>query len=105
MNHIATMKCENCGSSNARYVERSKVVGRGQNLFVVEDVPMIDCDDCGQSFLTAEVSQALDVAVYDIKNGGIGSTMVRPICVVPFTMYSEHQPRRSVSRRNTKIKK
>ncbi len=48
------MKCDICGKEGAhiRYVTRS--YGQGENLLVIEKVPVVSCPHCGESYLTAE---------------------------------------------------
>lgn len=48
------MICDNCGQTHAqiRYVTRS--YGKGTNLLVIEDIPLVSCPDCGESYFTAE---------------------------------------------------
>lgn len=47
------MICDICGreDTRVRYVTRS--YGKGRNLLVVENVPVINCPYCGESYLTA----------------------------------------------------
>ncbi len=54
------MLCDICGKESAhiRYVTRS--YGKGKNLLVIEDVPVISCPDCGESYLTAETLHELE---------------------------------------------
>ena len=54
------MKCEICGHHEAkiRYITRS--YGKGDNVFVVEDVPVIVCTHCGESYLTAETLHEIE---------------------------------------------
>lgn len=45
--------CEICGGgAQIKYVTRS--YGRGANLLLIENVPVIFCLQCGESYLTAE---------------------------------------------------
>lgn len=45
--------CEICGSeAQIKYVTRS--YGKGANLLLIENVPVISCLKCGESYLTAE---------------------------------------------------
>jgi len=47
------MICENCGKENARIHRVSRSYGKGANLLVIENIPVISCPDCGESYLTA----------------------------------------------------
>ncbi len=52
--------CENCGTLGAklRYVSRS--YGKGQSLLVIENVPIISCPHCGESYLTADTLHEIE---------------------------------------------
>ena len=79
------INCDNCGREEAhiRYVSRS--YGKGANLLVIENIPIISCSSCGESYLTADTLQEIEriklhrknfaversvpVATYAIPNG------------------------------------
>jgi YgiT-type zinc finger domain-containing protein len=54
------MICEICGQDGAqiRYMTRS--YGKGATLLVIEDVPVIVCPHCGESYLTAETLHEIE---------------------------------------------
>lgn len=56
MNDIlaSELVCDVCGKQGAkiRYVSRS--YGKGDHLLVIENVPVVSCPNCGESYLTAE---------------------------------------------------
>ena len=54
------MICDMCGKSGSviRHVSRS--FGKGANLFVIENVPIISCPHCGESYLTAETLHEIE---------------------------------------------
>ena len=54
------MICGICGKSGAeiRYMTRS--YGKGTNLLVIEDVPVVVCPHCGESYLTAETLHEIE---------------------------------------------
>lgn len=45
--------CDNCGAPGARVLHLSKSYGKGEDLLVIENVPVISCPACGESYLTA----------------------------------------------------
>ena len=63
--------CDVCGKNGVkvRYVSRS--YGRGERLLVIENVPVISCPHCGESYLTAHTLRE----IARIKQG---REMVRP---------------------------
>ena len=48
------MVCDNCGQSGAKIRHVSKSYGKGATLFVIENVPVVSCPHCGESYLTAQ---------------------------------------------------
>jgi len=54
------MICEICGKNGAqvKYITRS--YGKGANLLVIENVPVVICPHCGESYLTAETLHAIE---------------------------------------------
>jgi YgiT-type zinc finger domain-containing protein len=54
------MICDICGQEGARvrYITRS--YGKGENLLVIENVPVISCPHCGESYLTAETLHEIE---------------------------------------------
>ncbi len=55
-----TLTCDICGRRGAliRYMTRS--YGKGANLLVIENVPVVVCPHCGESYLTAETLHELE---------------------------------------------
>jgi YgiT-type zinc finger domain-containing protein len=54
------MICDNCGKKGARVRHVSKSYGKGDNLLVIENVPIISCPHCGESYLTAETLHEIE---------------------------------------------
>ncbi len=53
LNKSKKIDCEICGGeAQIKYVTRS--YGKGANLLLIENVPVITCLKCGESYLTAE---------------------------------------------------
>lgn len=46
--------CKICGKPGARIRHISRSYGQGDNLLVIENVPVVSCPNCGESYLTAE---------------------------------------------------
>lgn len=45
--------CKICGSeAQIKYITRS--YGKGASLLVIENIPVVSCANCGESYLTAE---------------------------------------------------
>ncbi len=54
------MQCKNCGKENANFRRVSRSYGKGDNLLVIENIPVVSCLDCGESYLTAETLHAIE---------------------------------------------
>lgn len=52
--------CSLCGQQKAHQVLRPQFVGKGENLVIVENVPMISCRNCGHDYFSIEVARKLD---------------------------------------------
>ena len=48
------VKCDICGKAGARVRRVSRSYGRGDNILVIENVPLVSCPHCGESYLTAK---------------------------------------------------
>lgn len=54
------MVCDICGKSGAHVRRVSRSYGQGASLFVIENVPIVSCPHCGESYLTAETLHELE---------------------------------------------
>jgi len=52
--------CDICGVKAARTVKRPQVLGRGAQMILVDNVPVIACRNCGESYMTSETMHRLD---------------------------------------------
>jgi YgiT-type zinc finger domain-containing protein len=48
------MTCDHCRKLGAEVRFLTRTYGKGANLLVIEDVPVVVCPHCGESCLTAE---------------------------------------------------
>jgi YgiT-type zinc finger domain-containing protein len=48
------MICELCGQIGAQVRRVTRSYGKGPTLFVIENVPLVSCPHCGESYLTAD---------------------------------------------------
>lgn len=46
--------CEVCGKKEALIKRLTRSYGKGTNLLIIENVPVVVCQDCGESYLTAD---------------------------------------------------
>jgi YgiT-type zinc finger domain-containing protein len=54
------MICDICGQEGARVRHVSRSYGKGEKLLVIENVPVISCPNCGESYLTAETLHEIE---------------------------------------------
>jgi len=54
------MVCDVCGKEGARLRHMARTYGKGEDLLVIENVPIVSCPHCGESYLTAETARQLD---------------------------------------------
>jgi YgiT-type zinc finger domain-containing protein len=74
------MICANCGTDGARIRHVSRSYGKGDQLLVIENVPVISCPACGESYLTAETLRAIE----HIKRERRRLAATRPVAVATF---------------------
>ena len=55
-----TLRCENCGRTGCQILHLTRSYGKGPNLLVVENVPVVSCPHCGATYLTAETLHEID---------------------------------------------
>ncbi|MBM3333313.1 type II toxin-antitoxin system MqsA family antitoxin [Candidatus Sumerlaeota bacterium] len=54
------MKCDVCGEEGARIRRISETYGKGTHLLVVENVPVVNCPHCGESYFTADTLHEIE---------------------------------------------
>jgi YgiT-type zinc finger domain-containing protein len=55
-----TIACDVCGRREAQTKYLTRTFGKGANLLVIENVPVVVCPSCGESYLTAETLHELE---------------------------------------------
>jgi YgiT-type zinc finger domain-containing protein len=48
------MICDICGKDGAEIRHVTRSYGKGANLLIIENVPVVNCPNCSESYLTAE---------------------------------------------------
>jgi YgiT-type zinc finger domain-containing protein len=74
------MVCDICGKNGAHVRRVSRSYGRGANLLVIENIPIVSCPNCGESYLTAETLQEIE----RIKLHRRAWAQERPVAVAAF---------------------
>ncbi len=54
------MVCDICGKEGARVRRVSRSYGKGESLLVIENVPVVGCPHCGESYLTADTLHEIE---------------------------------------------
>lgn len=62
------MTCDICGKSGARIRRITRSYGKGENLLVIENIPVVSCPNCGESYLTAETLHEIERIKLHRKN-------------------------------------
>jgi YgiT-type zinc finger domain-containing protein len=55
-----TIDCDICGKNGAKIRHRTRSYGKGADLLLIENVPVIVCPHCGESYLTAETLHEIE---------------------------------------------
>ncbi|MEE9295643.1 MAG: type II toxin-antitoxin system MqsA family antitoxin [Phycisphaerae bacterium] len=54
------MVCDICSKEGARIRRVSRSYGKGKNLLLIENVPVVSCPHCGESYLVAETLHEIE---------------------------------------------
>lgn len=54
------MICDICGREGARIRRVARTYGKGKALLVIENIPVVTCPHCGESYLTAETLHEIE---------------------------------------------
>ncbi len=74
------MVCDICGQEGARVRRVARSYGKGKDLLVIENVPVVSCPHCGESCLTAETLHEIE----HIKRHQRSLARERPVLVAVF---------------------
>ena len=61
------MICSNCGKDSAQRRNMTRTYGKGDDLLIIEDVPVMQCKSCGESYMTIETVRELEQLKKDEK--------------------------------------
>jgi YgiT-type zinc finger domain-containing protein len=54
------MQCEVCGKKAAVVHKLNRAYGSGNDVLIIEKVPVISCRACGESYMTAETMHEIE---------------------------------------------
>jgi len=76
-----TMQCDHCGKKGARIRKTSRTYGKGSHILLIENVPVVECLTCGESYLPAKTLHELE----RIKLHRRSFSVKRPVHVAAFS--------------------
>jgi YgiT-type zinc finger domain-containing protein len=79
-NMTKNMICDICGRNKAQVRHVTRSYGKGENLLVIENIPVISCTSCGESYMTAETMHEIERIKLHRKN----FATERPIAVAEY---------------------
>ena len=74
------MLCDICGSEGVKIRQITRTYGKGKDLLVIENIPVITCTDSGETYLTAETLHKIE----QIKTNRKKLAVERPVEVASF---------------------
>jgi len=54
------MKCDLCGQEGVKIRKVTETYGKGDDLLIIKDIPMLSCPHCGESYFTAETLHEIE---------------------------------------------
>ena len=54
------MICDICGQKGAQIRHVTRSYGKGADLLIIENIPVVSCPHCGESYLTAETLHEIE---------------------------------------------
>lgn len=55
-----SLVCDICGKEGAKIRHVPRSYGKGESLLVIENVPVINCPHCGESYVMAETLHEIE---------------------------------------------
>jgi YgiT-type zinc finger domain-containing protein len=72
--------CDYCGKTGAKINHSSRIYGKDVNLLIIEDIPVVSCPHCKETYMTAETMHEIE----RIKLHRKSLSKKRPIAVAEF---------------------
>ncbi len=79
-NKSKNLICDICGQKGARVRKVTETHGKGKDLLLIENVPMISCPSCGENYFTAETLHEIE----RIKLHRKSFALERPVQIASF---------------------
>jgi len=55
-----TLICDDCGKQDTRIRYVARTYSKGDALLVIENIPLVSCPHCGESYFTAETLHEIE---------------------------------------------
>ncbi|MBD2267754.1 MAG: type II toxin-antitoxin system MqsA family antitoxin [Dolichospermum sp.] len=62
------MKCDICNSEGVHIRNVTRTYGKGEELLIIENLPIISCPHCGESYIKAETLHKIEKIKLNRKN-------------------------------------
>jgi len=80
MNNQPTVICDMCGQERAEVRRVTRSYGKQEHLLVIENIPVISCSQCGESYMTAATIHEIE----RIKLHRKSFAVERPVAVAEY---------------------
>ncbi len=74
------MTCEICGQGEAKIKHVSRSYGKGAGMVVIDQIPVVVCPNCGESYMTAET-------MYEVQRLKLHKRSVKALRLAPVISY------------------
>jgi len=74
------MICDICGEEGIKIRKINRAYGKNADMYIIEDVPLVSCPHCGESYFTAETLHEIERLKLHHKN----LAQARPVDVISF---------------------
>jgi len=54
------MRCDICGKKGVRTYKVVRTYGKGKEILVIENIPVVTCPHCGESYLEADTLHEIE---------------------------------------------
>ncbi len=74
-NKDISLACDICGQNGIRIRKVTEAHDKGKELLIIENIPMISCSKCGESYFTAETLHEIERIKLHRKNLALEKTV------------------------------
>lgn len=65
------MICDNCGKEGAKVRRMPRTYGKADTLLVIENIPVVSCPHCGESYLMAKALHEIEKIKHHRKSRAV----------------------------------